>query len=429
MTWMGRVPGRSLLAVLAALCLGLSVPMVLPGLLAPTAAAADVVPGSVAPDEDPFYTPPRQLPTNNGDLIRSRPFTAYVSEIVVNVPAVPVPAHGWQIMYRTTDATGRPIAVTGSVFVPYSPWLGDRPVIGYSPGTVGPADRCAPSYGLARGSWYESVLPLDALTVGYAVMVPDFEGMGVPTDPTYLTGPSEGHAVLDGLRAAQRLPEAGLSPDAPAALWGYSQGGHATAWAGQLQPSYAPELNLKGIAVGGLPGDLDLVLDNVEQVGLHLAAWVYLGWHQAYPGLPWGSLLTPLGAQKMAEVQTTCEVDPDQGLLGTDNGTSVFQGLTMPDLFTANPRTRSAWRAAVTQNSPGSTAPKAPVYIYGSQADEIVPYTAQRSVYHSWCQLGANAQWHDTLPLNHVGAAVQGNPDALAWISSRFAGLPSTSDC
>jgi len=429
MTRIGLAPGRSLLAVLAALCLGLSGPMVLPGLLAPTAAADEVVPGSVPPDQDPFYTPPRQLPANNGDLIRSRPFTGYVSEIAVNVTAVPVPAHGWQIMYRTTDAAGHPIAATGSVFVPYTPWLGDRPVIGYSPGTVGPGDRCAPSYGLARGSWYESVLPLDALTAGYAVVVPDLEGMGVPTDPTYLTGSSQGHAVLDGLRAAQRLPGAGLSAHAPVVVWGYSQGGHATAWAGQLEPDYAPELNLKGIAAGGLPGDLGLVLDNVENVGLHLAAWVYLGWHHAYPGLPWGSLLTPLGQQKMAETQTSCEVDPDQGLLGTNNGTSVFQNLTMPDIFTANPRTRSAWRSAVTQNSPGSIAPKAPVYLYGSPADEIVPYAAQRSVYHDWCQIGANAQWQDTLPLNHVGAAFAGNPAALAWITSRFAGLPSRSSC
>jgi hypothetical protein len=418
--------GRVLFTVLAAVCLAAALPTGMPG--AP-AAAEEVVPGSVPPDQDPFYSPPQRLPESNGALIRARAFTAYVSEIAVNVKAMPVPARGWQIMYRTTDAAGHPIAVTGAVFVPYSPWPGDRPVIGYSPGTVGPGDRCAPSYGLARGSWYESVLPVDALTAGYAVVIPDLEGMGVPTDPTYLTGSSEGHAVLDGLRAAQRLPDAALSPDTPAVLWGYSQGGHATAWAGQLQPDYAPELNLKGIAVGGLPGDLGLVLDNVEEVGLHLAAWVYLGWHQAYPGLPWGSLLTPLGQQKMAEAQTSCEVDPDQGLLGTDNGTSVFQGLTMPDIFTANPRTRSAWRSAVTQNSPGSLAPKAPVYMYGSQADEIVPYAAQRSVYHDWCQIGANVQWHDTLPLNHVGAAFAGNPAALAWITSRFAGQPSSSSC
>jgi hypothetical protein len=418
--------GRMLLTVLIAVCLAAVLPTGLPGV---PAAAVEVIPGSVPPDQDPFYSAPQRLPESDGALIRARSFTAYVSEIAVNLPAVPVPARGWQIMYRTTDAAGHPIAATGAVFVPYSPWLGDRPVIGYSPGTVGPGDRCAPSYGLARGSWYESVLPVDALIAGYAVMVPDLEGMGVPTDPTYLTGSSEGHAVLDGLRAAQQLPDAGLSPNAPVALWGYSQGGHATAWAGQLQPSYAPELDLKGIAAGGLPGDLGLVLDNVEQAGLHLAAWVYLGWHHAYPGLPWGSLLTPLGQQKMADAQTSCEVDPDQGLLGTNNGTNVFQGLTMPDIFTANPRTRSAWRSAVTQNSPGSTAPQAPVYMYGSQADEIVPYAAQRSVYHDWCQIGANVQWHDTLPLSHVGAAIDGNPAALAWIAGRFAAQPSRSTC
>jgi hypothetical protein len=393
------------------------------------AAAAEIVPGAVPPNQDPFYAPPQQLPADNGDLIRSRTFTGYVSEIVVNSAAVPVPAQGWQVMYRSTDTAGHPIAVTGSVFVPYTPWLGDRPIIGYSPGTVGPGVRCTPSYGLARGSWYESVLPIDALTAGYAVVVPDFEGMGVPGYATYLAGRSEGHAVLDGLRAAQGLADAGLSAHAPVALWGYSQGGHATAWAAQLQPGYAPELNLKGVAAGGVPGDLNLVLDNVEQVGLHLAVWAYAGWQHAYPGLPWTSLLTPLGQSKVTEAQTKCEIDPDAGLAGTDDGTSVFNGLTMSDIFAADPRTRSTWQSVVAKNSPGSLAPNAPVYLYGSPADEVVPYAAQRSVLRGWCQVGGNVQWQDTLPLTHVAAAIQGNPGALAWISSRFAGQPTTSHC
>lgn len=396
---------------------------------APATATAAPAPGSVPPSEDPFYAPPAKLPARNGDVIRSRPFTAYVSPVVVNGTALPIPARGWQVMYRSTDTGGTPIAVTGSVLVPYPPWLGDRPLIGYSPGTVGPGDRCAPSYGLARGSWYESALTVDALAAGYAVMVPDFEGVGTPAASTYITGRSEGHAVLDGLRAAQRLSGAGLSSYAPTALWGYSQGGHATAWAGQLQPSYAPALNLKAIAPGGLPGDLELIMEGAEQASLSLTAWVYQGWHHAYPNLPWDSLLTPLGKQKTVEGSTKCVMDPDAGLIGTDNGDTVYAGLTAGDIFAVNPRTRSQWRSTAAANSPGAIAPGAPVYIYGSTEDELVPYEAQRSTFRKWCDLGVDVQWQDTAPLPHAGAAIQGNPGALAWISGRFAGRPAQSDC
>ena len=31
-------------------------------------------------------------------------------------------------------------------------------------------------------------------------------------------------------------------------VWGHSQGGHAALWAGQLAPTYAPELPIVGIA-------------------------------------------------------------------------------------------------------------------------------------------------------------------------------------
>ncbi len=82
--------------------------------------------------------------------------------------------------------------------------------------------------------------------------VPDHEGpdgiWGAPYEP--------GYCILDGIRAALNSERLGLSPSAPVALWGYSGGGLASAWAAELCADYAPELNIVGAVLGSPVGDL-----------------------------------------------------------------------------------------------------------------------------------------------------------------------------
>ena len=62
--------------------------------------------------------------------------------------------------------------------------------------------------------------------------------------------------MLDVERAARELPESGITESNPVIAWGYSIGGQAVSWAGELQPSYAPDVKLIGVATGGTPADL-----------------------------------------------------------------------------------------------------------------------------------------------------------------------------
>ena len=121
-----------------------------------------------------------------------------------------------------------------------------------------------------------------ALGRGWAVVVPDFEG---PRNP-YTAGRMAGHATLDGIRAARRFPPAGLAADGPVGLWGYSGGGQATAWAAEMQPTYAPELAISGVAAGGVPPDLEQVARQIDGglfSGIYFAAAV--GLSREYPEL------------------------------------------------------------------------------------------------------------------------------------------------
>lgn len=68
---------------------------------------------------------------------------------------------------------------------------------------------------------------------------------------SYAAGKMAGHAVLDSVRGM--LSERPDLAESPIVMHGYSGGAIATAWAAQLQPTYAPELRIAGAAAGERP--------------------------------------------------------------------------------------------------------------------------------------------------------------------------------
>lgn len=191
-----------------------------------------------------FYTPPSPLPAGHaGDVIWSRPASKQAS--------VSAAARNLTVLYRSNDAGGKAIAVSGLVSIPKGKApKGGWPVISWSHGTTGIADACAPSRDSAASpvrGYIEYVNPvLNAwLKRGYAIVRTDFEGLGTPGIHPYLIGRSEAQGAIDIVRAARKLdPGVGRS-------WisaGHSQGGQAALFAAAEGPSRAPELRLRGVA-------------------------------------------------------------------------------------------------------------------------------------------------------------------------------------
>ena len=213
---------------------------------APAAAAPPIDRSFGAPtpnaQPDPFYTPPAVLPDGApGDIIRARAAKA-------GPPTARSLADAWQVMYLSTDARGERNAVTGTILVPKGVSRATAPLVAFNPGTSGPAFRCAPSRFINSGSFYEQAMLNRLLQAGFAVAVTDYEGYRQDPKTTYIVGRAMGPAVLDAVRAATRLPEAGLSPTPKVAIHGFSQGGAASMWAGQLEPTYAPEIGCSTFA-------------------------------------------------------------------------------------------------------------------------------------------------------------------------------------
>lgn len=226
-----------------------------------------------------FYNPPAALPAADGALIRSEPLP-----LALSLPGVegPLPGTATRLMYKSTDSAGRPMAVTGAYIEPTAHWTGGgpRPLVAVAPGTMGQGDQCAASLGLEHpllvnsrtlSVGYEDLAIYRLLARGIAVVVTDYTGLGA-TDRlhTYVNRVDEAHAVLDAVRAARSLATASLTAGSRVALYGYSQGGGATAAAAELQPSYAPDVTLAGTYAGAPPADLVAVTEAID--GSDLAA-------------------------------------------------------------------------------------------------------------------------------------------------------------
>jgi pimeloyl-ACP methyl ester carboxylesterase len=104
--------------------------------------------------------------------------------------------------------------------------------------------HCAPSLAIFV---FQSMMGLRPMIErGVAVVATDYPGLGTAGPHPYLVGVSEGRAVLDSVRVARLMP--GVGGGNRFAVWGHSQGGQASLYTGLLAKSYAPELNLVGVA-------------------------------------------------------------------------------------------------------------------------------------------------------------------------------------
>ncbi|WP_346776780.1 lipase family protein [Streptomyces sp. HNM0574] len=342
-------------------------------------------------------------------------------------PNAPSSTAAWKIRYRSTDARGRPNIVSGTVIVPSATPrdrpAGPRPLVSYAVGTVGMGDQCAPSRTFPRGKAVEAPLINGALARGWAVAVTDYEGLGTPGDHTYTVGSAEGHAVLDAARAAQRLPQAqqsGVSSTSPVGLMGYSQGGQASGWAAELHRAYAPELDVRGTASGGVPADLaQLVEDNDGGDDAGLVLMAALGHDAAFPSLKLHSYLNDEGRRLATYMRTHCVAD----------STEAGAGKRMADLTEGAPLDRPEWQRSLRADLLGTKGPDHPVYVYHGTGDELIPSELGERLRDSWCARGVAVRWQTYPKQKHFATAFMGSGPAMNWLAKRFAGLPADDNC
>ncbi|OBI19607.1 lipase [Mycobacterium sp. E2327] len=373
------------------------------------------------PSDDPFYQPPPGYQhAEPGTVLRSRDVE------LAFLGLVPQPVKAVQLLYRTMDMNGQPEATATTVIVPAQLAPGQScPVLSYQCAIDAMTSRCFPSYALRRRakalgslSQFEFLLITAAVAEGWAVSVPDHEGIhgswGAPYEP--------GYRVLDGIRAALSSERLGLSPSAPIGLWGYSGGGLASAWAAEMCGDYAPELDIVGAVLGSPVGDLGHTFRRLNGSFLAgLPALVVAALAKIYPDLDriikehtneeGRALLDSL--HNMTTVEAVLRMagknmgdyldEPLEDILSTPEVTYVFDSIKL-----------------------GAAVPTPPVLIVQAVHDYLIDVHDIDELADAYSAGGARVTYHRDAFNEHICLHPLSAPMTLRWLTDRFAGRPLT---
>jgi acetyl esterase/lipase len=342
---------------------------------------------------------------------------------VTAMSGAPEGASAYRILYTSTGLSGEPLPVSGVIIVPAGPVPpGGRPIVAWAHPTTGIVRRCAPS--LAR-VFFASVQGLGAMLArGYVVAATDYPGLGTPEVHPYLVGISEGRAVLDSVRAAQQVP--GANAGHAFAIWGHSQGGHASLFAGLLANQYAPELRLVGVAAAAPATDLATLMaaDLGTGGGNNITAMTIWSWSRIY-GASITSVVSPAALPVIHRLANECiERWFDVFIRRGPTLALNRQFLTVRDLATIEP-----WQELLSQNSPGPLPPDVPAFIAQGTTDLLVRPSVTTAYVDALCRNGNRVRFKMLQGVGHAFIARDAADDAVSWIAARFEGQPAPRDC
>lgn len=354
-----------------------------------------------------FYTPPASLAGDQpGQLLASEAINSSVPDVLL-----------WRITYVSTDLQQNLVPVSGILAVPTpsdadTAATGRTPLVAMAHGTVGINRGCAPSLApFARADADHTTYGLlmqPYVDAGNAVVMADFEGLGVAGKNSYLVGEIEGRNVLDSVRAARQVQ--GVSFRKGVTVVGQSQGGHAALWAGQIAPDYAPDVRVRGIVAQAPATDLEAMFTGVLDAGrrggvvslLVMAADAYT---ENYPQVTIGSVLTTRGRGALSNVVGRLCLLP--AILGTQ--------LARPqDLV--QPHGLDALAPYVRRNIPGDHF-RVPVFLAQGDADGVVLPAITRAYAGRLCASGTALTYRTYPRVGHFDIIGASNADALAWMS------------
>ncbi|AHH15696.1 putative lipase [Nocardia nova SH22a] len=419
--------------------------VVLAGGVAISAAPVSAQPDTPAAADD-FYIPPPLPPGPPGTILRAEP-----ASVVMSAPGQPgvVPAMATRMMYLSSDTHDSPTAVVATYLQPVLPWTGpgERPLIAYGVGSQGQGDQCAPSKVLPQLAQfhppydviaeYDVVALYSLLSRGMAVVLTDYHGLGTPDVHDFLNRKAQAYAVLDSARAALQLPGTGLHPQTPVMLFGYSQGGMASAGAAELQSTYAPDLNVRGAYVGGPIVDPENFIGyNYGRPGVGSAAPMTLNGIAAdYPETRpiIDAEINAAGKGLMNDALGKCAIATSLDMQLRQVSQITTSGQPLVDVIDRSPALKSAFD----DQRIGSRAPSMPVLISSAMNDEGTPYPPVRAVAAAWCGAGVPVQLDANTQLPAITGIV-GTHDlayfpslaaAQSWMTDRLANRPAPSNC
>ena len=369
---------------------------------------------SLPPRPDAFYTPPASVPQAPGTLLRQEPLTR----------GIPATARAWRILYTTTLEGNVPSIASGFVLVSQNVPAGQRPVVAWTHGTTGVASSCAPTM-MPEPFPLFGVPSIDrVIAEGWVLVATDYQGLGTAGTHPYVIGESEARAALDAIRAAKQMT--GVTIASRAVVWGHSQGGQAALWTGAVAPSYAPEIDLAGVA-GLAPATMLPALIDAAQTGLLgkvLASYVITSFSAIYPDVRFNDYVSAIKRPLAHDMSRRC-LDRNGALFAI-----AESAITAGSLFT-QPPSAGALGAHLQANIPRRPI-AAPVMIAQGLRDVLVTPPTQNQYVAERCAAGQVIDYRTYATLDHLSLVAHSsalNPDLAQWTADRLAGVPAPTAC
>ncbi len=391
-------------------------------------------------------------PANASDLMK---FLTYFGDIVTH-GTYDIELHRMQYLSKRADGTT--VTLSGLVILPRTAagTVPAVPILMYQHATE-PYRPNSPSQFLVPGrnplDYPEVVFAAAMATTGYAVAMPDYEGMGDNTDvQPFVHAASLAGQVVDMLRATRDALAGKVGFFSSPCTWngklflmGYSEGAFVTlATTRELQLNHAGEFTVTAAAPLSGPHDLSgtmrsVILANTTFKAPYFLPFVLTSYYSVYhdPKLsptytmiaPYQTTLPPLFNGNF----TGETISMAMGMRFNPVQLIVPKSILTQQFIADLQSTTSAISGYLQENDTyRGWAPAMPVRMLHNPADDLVPYANSQVAFNAFSSAGAKQRVSlvqstdtvnlssSTVPTVHAAAALPELHDAWNWIFTSF---------
>ncbi|KAK5051355.1 hypothetical protein LTR84_003007 [Exophiala bonariae] len=376
-------------------------------------------------EDDPFYSTPSNFSAQDAQPGQILKIEAHSN---ISSYAIPPGQSLSRIMYTSVDEKGSVVPATAAILWPFTPKPFNNsspntyPLVAWAHGTSGVFRQCAVSN--MRNLQYDFRSVFTLASVGYAVVIADYVGLGTDQPFSYLAYKLHANDVVYAVQASQSaFPQ--LS--AEWVSFGHSEGG-GVAWAiGERQA--VAEIALPGFlgTIAAAPPPFPIA--NTAPVG-HSVFVAFLSFTIAHLyGLNLTEIFNPVPLQALQRVRdiSGCN-DAGYAALATFSADDIYANTSWP---LSQPARDFAKDYSVSGRPLGG-----PMLIIQGENDTVVGTAGAQAGFNATCSLaGLNGSGNETAALSVEYVSVRGqdhNPSLYAsqrlwlqWIEDRFNGLPT----
>jgi hypothetical protein len=364
-----------------------------------------------------FYQYDADLPVEPGTLLRQEPLEDHQS--------VPGAAASHRLLYTSTDGLGGEdmVVVSGTLHLPPgTPPEGGWPLLMWSHGTVGIADKCAPSW-TGYVPFHNDHLR-EWLIEGYAIVASDYQGLGTKGTHPYLATRPAAFSNLDIIRAVY---SADFSLADGVVIAGQSQGAGAAIATAGYAPSYAPELDLRAVVATGVPFFTPDALIAVQEARPNDVVDPMLGYN--FLAL---SLLAQIDPDFHLEAYVSDEALPMargiSNICNRDMRAMIQEsGLTYDKTFKIRPSEQLKQAFALMQFPTLDIS--VPLFVGTGSIDRDTPPRMQAGFVKSACATGSTIEAHLYDGFDHLSVLNHSQTDSKLFVERALSGDPVSGNC